>query len=162
MHHPVTLREAEDSDREFLYQVYASTRREEMAVASWPPETLDAFLRDQFRLQDIHYRKFYPQARFQVVLVDDEPAGRLYVQALAESMRLLDIALLPAFRGKGIGDSLLRGLLAVADARALPMSLNVEFNNPIRAYYKRLGFKESPVDGVYLFMERLPKSKAAA
>jgi len=158
----VALREASDADREFLYQVYASTRLEELAVTAWPPETMDAFLRDQFRLQDSHYRRFYPRTEFQVVLVDGVSAGRIYVETSATGLRLMDIALLPAFRKHGIGGTLMRALLAQADADALPLSLHVESNNPIRAYYRRLGFMESSVDGVYLSMERPAKSKVAA
>ncbi|HTB21218.1 MAG TPA: GNAT family N-acetyltransferase [bacterium] len=155
LRHPrLSLLEASDSDREFLHKVYASTRLNEMAATGWPTPTVDAFLRDQSRLQHLHYRKYFPQTRFQIVLVDGLPAGRFYVQALRDCIRLLDLALLPDFRGQGHGTALLKDLLAMADALALPLSLHVEINNPVRAWYRRLGFKECSADGVYCLMER--------
>ncbi|MGH7443052.1 MAG: GNAT family N-acetyltransferase [bacterium] len=150
----VTLREAGEADLKFLYQVYASTRAEEMAATGWSAAQAEAFLREQFRLQDTHYRKHYPGALFQVVLVDREPAGRLYEYADGKSVRVMDIALLPSFQRRGIGGILLRSLMDRADAGGWLLNLHVEFNNPIRDWYLRLGFKESPGDGVYVFMER--------
>jgi ribosomal protein S18 acetylase RimI-like enzyme len=150
----MTLREAEAPDLEFLYRVYASTRADEMAVTGWLAKNVDAFLRDLFRLQDIHYRRHYAGARFQVVLVGGVRAGRLYVHVGAKEVRIMDITLLPEFRRRGIGAALLGSVMAEADASGLPLSLNVETNNPARDWYRRLGFKESPWDGVYILMER--------
>ncbi len=51
------------------------------------------------------------------------------------------IALMPSYRGQGIGTRLLRQLLADAEAAGHPgLSLSVHAKNPARRLYQRLGF----------------------
>lgn len=139
---------------EFLYRLYASTRLAEMAVTGWGESQVEAFLRMQFRLQHNQYTQNYPGASFAIILVGALPAGRLYVDRKEDGIRVIDIALLPEFRGKGIGGRIMRGLAQEADAKGLVMSLHVELNNPILPFYKVLGFKEIELSGIYYFMER--------
>ena len=91
------------ADRELLIAVYASTRAEELAPVPWDDAQKDAFIRMQFAAQDRYWREQKPGAEFCVVLVDGEPAGRLYLDRRADEIRIVDIALLPAWRGRGIG-----------------------------------------------------------
>src|ERR1051326_2596340 len=107
----VSLRGIESADREFLFRVYAGTRLEELAVVDWTEAERDSFLRQQFDAQDRCYRGNYPGAEFQVILVDTQAAGRLYVHRRPAEIRIMDIALLPEYRRKGIGTYLLRSLL---------------------------------------------------
>jgi GNAT superfamily N-acetyltransferase len=53
----------------------------------------------------------------------------------------LTIALLPEFRGRGIGTQLLQHLLVRADERFARVSLSVTLGNPAARLYERLGFK---------------------
>ena len=93
-----------------------------------------------------------------MILAGDEPAGRLYVARWEDEIRIVDIALLPAFRGRGIGGALLGDLIAEADAAGKPLSIHVEQNNPARSLYERLGFEEAGEFGVYVLMKRAPVS----
>jgi ribosomal protein S18 acetylase RimI-like enzyme len=93
-----------------------------------------------------------------VILVGGEPAGRLYVARWPEELRIVDIALLPAFRGRGIGTGLLRSLMEEADAADRPLTIHVEAGNPARSLYERLGFEVAEDRGVYLFLRRPPAS----
>ena len=95
-------------------------------------------------------------ASFDVVLVDGEPVGRLYVHRGETEIRVVDIALLPEYRGSGIGKSLLRKLLAEADAATKSVTVHVERFNPALRLYERLGFHEIADHGVYLLLERRP------
>ena len=146
----MTLRPSGPRDRELLYRVYASTRAEELANVPWDDEAIDGFLRAQFDAQDRWWREHYEGASFDVVLVDGEPAGRLYTFATEDEIRIVDIALLPAFRGGGIGSALLRDVLA--DGRRV--TIHVERMNPALRLYERLGFKLAEDRGVYLFLAR--------
>lgn len=139
---------------EFLYRLYASTRLAEMAITGWSEGQVEAFLRMQFGLQHTQYMQNYPGASFDMVCIDDTPAGRLYVERKEDGMRVIDIALLPEFRGRGAGGRIMRGLAGEADAQGHMMSLHVEMNNPILPFYKALGFKEMESKGMYYFMER--------
>jgi GNAT superfamily N-acetyltransferase len=153
----VRLRSARASDRALLLAVYASTRAEELAVVPWDEPTKQAFLAQQFEAQDVHYKRHYPDATFELIEVDGEPAGRLYVDRRKEEIRIIDIALLPPFRGRGIGAALLRELIDEADANGRKLSIHVERENRARTLYERLGFAEvSDEGGVYVLMERPP------
>jgi ribosomal protein S18 acetylase RimI-like enzyme len=159
---PIALRPAGADDAEFLYQVYANTRYEELAPLNWPPEQVEAFLRMQFRAQDMHYREHYSAAAFDVILCDGEPSGRLIVDRRSDEIRVVDIALLPACRGKGVGTHLLTGLLAEAARAGLPVRIHVEVNNSARHLYQRLGFVRTGTTGVYDLMEWRPPNTADA
>jgi ribosomal protein S18 acetylase RimI-like enzyme len=148
------LRPVEPGDREFLYRVYASTRTEELAVVPWDEQQKDAFLRAQFDAQDAWWRENYGGASFDVIVVDGEPAGRLYVHRGDTEIRIVDIALLPEHRGKGIGTRLLRDVIAEGKR----VTIHVERMNPALRLYERLGFEVAEDKGVYLFLERQLKT----
>ncbi|MDX6508974.1 MAG: hypothetical protein QOG81_726 [Gaiellaceae bacterium] len=150
------MRPVEPGDRDFLLRVYGSTRAEELAAVPWDGEQKDGFLRMQFEAQASWYEKHYDGATFDVVLVDGEPAGRLYVHRGAQEIRIVDIALLPEFRSHGIGTRLLEPILAEATEREVPVAIHVERFNPALALYRRLGFVAVAEDTVYLKLERPP------
>jgi ribosomal protein S18 acetylase RimI-like enzyme len=152
----IALRPARDDDQEFLYRVYASTREEELAVVPWSAAEKEEFLRMQFRAQDVHYRQHYADARYDVILLDGEPVGRLYVDRRDDEIRIIDIALLAEHRRKGIGGSLLRELLDEAAAAGKPVRIHVEHDNPAMSLYTRLGFVKVGDTGVYDLMEWRP------
>jgi predicted GNAT family acetyltransferase len=89
-----------------------------------------------------------------VIDVDGAPAGRLYVHRGPSDIRIMDIALVPSFRGRGIGTRLLRALSQEADASGRKLSIHVETNNPARSLYHRLGFRPAGEHGIYVLMER--------
>ena len=152
----IDLLPVQPGDRELLYRVYAGTRTEELAVVPWDDAEKDAFLRAQFEAQDRWYRENYPRASFEVIVIDGEPAGRLYVHRGAGEIRIVDIAFLPEHRGNGAGTALLRDILAEADAAGKRVTIHVERLNPALRLYERLGFAVAEDKGVYLFLERLP------
>ena len=155
---PITLRPVSSSDRDFLLRVYASTREEELAPVSWTEAEKAAFIEQQFEAQDRHYREHYAGASLDVVEWDGAPAGRLYVARWSDEIRIMDIALLPEFRGRGIGTALLRALLNEASAAGKRLTIHVEKFNPARRLYERLGFAEAADRGVYVLMEATPSS----
>jgi ribosomal protein S18 acetylase RimI-like enzyme len=122
----------------------------------WTPEQAEHFLRSQFELQHSEYHRNYPDADYDVLLVGDVPAGRLYVGRGADSIHVLDIALLPEFRGSGIGTALLQELIDEAGASGRVVRVYVEHTNRAMTLYRRLGFEPVSDEGVYLLMERRP------
>jgi RimJ/RimL family protein N-acetyltransferase len=151
----VSLRPIRESDAALLYRVYASTRVEEMALVDWTVEQKAAFLRMQFDAQHRHYQAHYSDARFEIVEWDGEPIGRLYVQRRQNELRIIDISLLPEYRGRGIGGALLKQLLDEAEATGRPVRIHVERFNPAARLYRRLGFVERGDEGgMYVPMER--------
>jgi ribosomal protein S18 acetylase RimI-like enzyme len=158
----ITLRPTRPDDAEFLYRVYASTREEELALTDWDATRKEAFLRMQFAAQHRYYHENYRQTTFDVILADGVPAGRLYVARWEKQVRIVDIALLPAYRGKGIGGALLRGLMAEAAAAGKPVSIHVERYNPALRLYARLGFVPVGEHGIYLLLEWTPPANGTA
>ena len=152
----VSLRPALPEDEDFLRRVYGSTRVEELAVTGWDDAAKDAFIAHQFDAQQKHYLANYEGASYDVVLVDEQPAGRLYVARWPEEIRVMDIALLPNYRGRGVGSRLLRELLDEADRTGKAVSIHVERNNSALSLYRRLGFEEAGDRGVYLLLRRPP------
>jgi GNAT superfamily N-acetyltransferase len=148
---------------DLLLRVYRSTREEELAmVIDWTDEQKDAFVRSQFEAQHAWYRDHYEGAQFDVILVEGAPAGRLYVHRRDRAIRLVDITLLPEFRAGGIGTSLLRGLLAEAEAAGKPVTIHVEVFNPAMRLYERLGFSPIEERGPYRLMEWKPSQLKTA
>jgi ribosomal protein S18 acetylase RimI-like enzyme len=157
----LTLRRVLPEDGPFLFEVYASTRQEELAVVPWSAEQKQAFLSMQYEAQRRFYRESFPDADYQVVLRDGRPAGRLYIHRRPDEIRLLDIALLPEHRRAGLGTRLLRELFAEAEAAGKPLRIHVERFNPALQLYTRLGFKQLADEGVYYLMEWRPPGQAA-
>lgn len=150
----VTLRSVTPEDEEFLLAVYASTRAEELAQVNWAPGQKELFVRWQFDLQRRDYDARYPNARYQVVLVNDLPAGRIWVGADETQIRLLDIGLLEEFQNRGVGTFLLQQLIAEAVAAKKPLRHMVfMLNNNAHRFYERLGFVEIEDVGGYKHME---------
>jgi ribosomal protein S18 acetylase RimI-like enzyme len=153
-HRSLALRASTESDRDFLHTVFAGTRTAEFANAGWSEQEIQTLLAEQFRMQDAYYRRHYPHGRFDIVLRGATAIGRLYHDWSGPEARVIDIALLPAARGAGIGTRLMRALVAEAARRAMPMNLYVESDNPVRALYRRLGFVAIGENGVYEQMRR--------
>jgi ribosomal protein S18 acetylase RimI-like enzyme len=152
----IRFRPISPGDEPFLSRVYASTRVDELAVTDWDDAQKAAFLQMQFAAQHKFYQENYTDTDFLVILQDDTPIGRLYVARWKDEIRIVDIALLPTYRGTGIGTAILRDLLAEADDRRQPVRIHVERDNPALRLYQRLGFVLIEDKGVYLFMERRP------
>lgn len=152
----VRLRPIGPDDLGFLAALYASTRTAELALVPWTEAQKAAFLQQQFAAQHHHYQTYYAAASFDVVLVGDEPAGRLYVDRGPREIRIVDIAFLPAFRNRGLGTRFIRALQDEAAASGRTLSIHVERMNPALALYERLGFRLVEDKGVYLLMAWTP------
>ncbi len=155
----IDLRAVETGDDDFLFSVYASTRTDEMARVDWNAEQQEEFLRMQFRAQAQFYTENYPGAEFQVITLNDQLIGRLYIHRRENEIRIMDIALLPEFRGQGIGSTLLQDILGQGRHLNLPVTIHVEQFNPALRLYQRMGFYPKEDKGVYLLMEWSPENK---
>jgi GNAT superfamily N-acetyltransferase len=150
----VTLRPVTPEDDEFLLAVYASTRAEELAQVDWQPGQKESFVRWQFDLQRKEYDTRYPDARYDVILVDGQPAGRIWVGVDDTQIRLLDIGLLEEFQNRGVGTILLKQLIAEAREANKPLRHMVfVLNNNAHRFYERLGFVTIEDVGGYKHME---------
>ena len=125
-----------------------------MQLVPWTDEQKASFLDMQFTAQKTHYERFYPDCEFLVIELEGAPIGRLYVdRGEDDNIGIIDIALLPEHRGRGIGRVLLEEILAEARASDRKVTIYVEHFNPARRLYDRLGFRHVDTNGVYHLME---------
>ena len=155
------LRPETDDDIPFLMRLYASTREDELAPAPWSTEQKQAFLASQFQAQRYHYRTYFPGCAFDVIERRGGPAGRLYLDVRASRLHIVDIALLPEWRGQGLGTAILEALQSSARAGGRGVDIFVEKFNPALRLYRRLGFTDVADHEVYLEMEWLPEARQA-
>jgi ribosomal protein S18 acetylase RimI-like enzyme len=155
----INLRAVCSGDEDFLFAVYASTREDEMRLVDWDTAQKNSFLLMQFKAQTSYYQENYPGAQHQVILLDDQPIGRLYIQRRMDEIRIMDIALLPEYRNQGIGSTLLKEILREAQKNDLCVTIHVERLNPALHLYEWLGFRLAEDKGVYYFMKWSPTSK---
>lgn len=151
--------DAEPNDLELLYRIYASTRHDELAPVPWSAAQKEAFLRSQFHAQHTHYLRHFPDAELLIVLVGGREAGRLYLDRRDDEHRLIDIALLPEYRNRGLGAAMMQGVLEEAAEAGKIVRIHVERNNPAMRLYRRLGFEKIEDQGVYDLMEWIPPAR---
>ena len=125
-------------------------------MVDWTDEQKAAFLDMQFEAQHRYYREQFPDADYLVVEMDGDAVGRIYLHRREDELRLIDIALLPEARNRGLGGKLLRDLLEEGQEKRLPVRIHVEVNNPAMRLYRRLGFRPIEDRGVYQLMEWNP------
>jgi ribosomal protein S18 acetylase RimI-like enzyme len=157
---PLTLRPVEPTDEPLLFELYASTRIDELAAWGWDATQRDLFLKLQFNGQQQHYRTHFAHADHVIVELDDQPIGRLIVARSEQDIHLADMIIQPAQRGCGIGTLLLRELLAEAARSHKPIRLNVLRTNRALRLYQRLGFAVVGDNGTHLLMEARPSLDA--
>lgn len=136
--------------------LYHSTRAEEMQHFPFRDEQKQVFLDWQFDCQWKHYREHYPTCDRRVIELDGQAIGRLLIDRWPNEIRIVDIALLPEHRGKGIGAMLMRDVLEEGRRSAKPVSIHVEVFNPALHLYERLGFRKIDTSGAYFLMRWMP------
>lgn len=147
--HGVTYRPMTDDDLPFVAELYASTRRAEIAATGWPSEMQEAFLRQQHEAQHSHYSRHFGDGEWLIVERAGTALGRLYLHDQPGRLHILDISLVPESRGMGIGGAILRDVLDQARTQGKGASIHVEKMNRARHLYERLGFKVAEDLGIY-------------
>ncbi len=149
----VTLRPATPEDEALLVALYDSAREQELAMVQWDAAQREVFVRFQATAQLQHYQAEFPQAVHSIILLNDQPVGRIYVDRREREIRILDITLLPLHRGKDIGKPLIRALMDEAAECGKAVSIYVESYNPSMRLFERLGFAQTDSLGYNILME---------
>lgn len=151
----LSLTAVSENDIEFIKKVYISTRIDEFSSLGWLPEQLQAFLELQLNYQQKSYEMQFPNAENFVINLENERVGRMIVYQNESEIRLVDIAVLPAFRKKGIASQLINRLKAEANKSRRKLALQVLKNNS-NAFnlYIKLGFNVISEDELYFSLEQ--------
>ena len=156
----IRLRPELKKDDVFIESVYRCTREAELNVTNWTAQQKNTFVLMQSMAQASEYKTKFPGADFHVIMFNERSAGRFYTWENDTEIRLIDITILPQFRGKGIATALLKGLIKRSDKVQKKISLHVDPINPALQLYQRLGFIHVKNNGRHFYMERNPALKA--
>ena len=153
----VVLRDTTPDDEAFLFEVYASTRMDELAGTGWDENQKRAFIKMQFLARE----RSQPRVDDRIIVLDGRAVGRMLVDRGEAAILLRDIALLPEYRNVGIGTRLLEDLKKEATAAGKPVALHVLGSNPAVRLYERLGFHsvddaDTIYETAYLEMKWVP------
>lgn len=151
------LRSISANDEDVLCQIYSSTRTKELEkVTWWTAGQKEEFLRSQFKAQHSYYQNNYTGAHFWVIELENKIIGRLYLHTAygKSSVRIIDIALFPQWRNRGIGQQILQDIMAFAASQGRSVTIHVESFNPAMKLYQQLGFNLlSKTNDVYHLLE---------
>ena len=141
----LTLRPAQPADENLLRQMFAQSRPD---LALLPPQLRDGLFEMQFRARQQHYAVSYPHARQVIIVAGGADVGQLVIDDAgvgdeAGEVRVVDLTVDAARRGRGIGSHVLRAVIANAAGRAVRLSV-WSGNTDARRLYARLGFRASP------------------
>lgn len=153
---PVSLRPAAEADYDFMRLLYHAGREEEMLAFPFTPEQKLQFLDWQFQCQWTHYREHYPRCEWQIVQSEGQDIGRILIDRRADHIHVVDIALMPAWRGAGVGSHLLGQVLEEGARSHQPVTVHVEVFNPAQRLYYRLGFRQVETSGPYHLLRWSP------
>jgi ribosomal protein S18 acetylase RimI-like enzyme len=146
----VGLRECREEDRAFVWEVRRQALREYVAaIWGWDEED-----------QHEKFEKRFTSAGHQIVVFEGVDVGLLQVVDEGSHLVVGKIELLPAFQRRGIGSVLMGRVLDEAQARQIPVRLQVlRTNAPARRFYERLGFVISGKTETHFQMENLEKRR---
>jgi ribosomal protein S18 acetylase RimI-like enzyme len=148
------LRPERKEDQAFRMSLFRDSRPPEFALLlrQVGPEAFAELIRFQFQAQTMSYRASFPQARFDIIELDGTPVGRIVVDRPGAEIHIVDQAVTPALRSRGIGTAIMRSLMDEAAGAGLPVRLKVaSSNDPSTRLYLRLGFV--PINSVPFYVE---------
>jgi GNAT superfamily N-acetyltransferase len=145
---PLTL-----DDEPFINRLIEEVAADELGARLWPDAVRVSLLDIQYRARRRGFHDALPDATEQIIQRDGEAAGRLVTARDAESIRVVDSALLPQARGQGLGTACIRDLQAEAERTGHPLRLSVVRMNAAARLYERLGFRVTGGDQIRYAME---------
>ncbi|HJY30977.1 MAG TPA: GNAT family N-acetyltransferase [Pyrinomonadaceae bacterium] len=148
----LSLREVTPDDQQFLFEVYATTRIDELQGTDWTNDQKLGFLRMQFLVRE----RSQPRVDDRIILLNGQAIGRMLVDRSEAAIVLRDIAVLTEYRNAGVGSRLIQDLIKEAAAAGKPIQLHVIASSPAVRLYERLGFCRTGEELAYLEMKWLP------
>lgn len=158
---PFSLRLAETSDEDFLYEIFVASRERELGPL--PPEVRDTLAKQQYQFHRNGLKTEYPDAEQFVMLapagstdVETGPVGMIILADRPDALWVVDMALHPDRRNAGLGAAVLQSLMDRCRSSGKIMRGSVTPYNPARRLYARLGVKEIGQERGYISLEWRP------
>jgi ribosomal protein S18 acetylase RimI-like enzyme len=151
----ISLRTETPEDEPFLRRLIVETIAASLGASSWPEPMRTPLLEIQYSARRQSVRGNSPNGDSQLILVDGESAGWLYRAELPDEIRLVEIMVADAHRGKGVGTAVLSTVLSEAQEKSKPVRLSVDLRNSgAFRLYERLGFRRVAGDELQHVMEK--------
>ena len=137
----VSLRRSCAEDELFMKELYFAWRRPEFALLGLPEPQLRDLLQMQYRGQITSYSAAFPASGYEIILVDGERVGRIWIAREAQEIRIVDVLVDARRRSQGIGTVLVQRLQEEARQAGLPIRARVDRANPgSLQFHQRNGF----------------------
>ena len=142
-HRAVGARSESVADQPFLFTLFKSVKGPEFALMPVGEPMRRQLLNMQYHAMITGYRAAFPAARFEVIVLNDEPIGRLITDRNPDWLHVVYIALLPEWRNRGIGTAVMTAVLDDPRSRGLRCEATLAVDNlPSLRLWSRLGFVE--------------------
>ena len=128
-----------------MLELYASTSKDVLDDLGWTIGSQRTFVIMQAQTEEWNRARLYPGMDRLTICVDDMPVGRLLVCMRNNMLHLVDLSLLPRFRGNGIGTQLMTEILEEARNARVPVKVKVRKESGAIRFVERLGFA-TPTD----------------
>ena len=140
-HGTLALRPETESDAAFLRALHDSVKGAELALMPLADPIRRQLLDMQYRAMTMSYRAAFPAGRFEVIMLDAAPIGRLITDNGQDRFHIVYIGLLPEWRDHGIGTALMASVLDRPRRRRAICAATVAVDNvaSLRLWF-RLGF----------------------
>ncbi len=150
------LVKAKLEDDEFLYEVYASSRMDEINEWQWDEQQKQQFLKMQYYCQKVYYKNIYSHLETRIIVSKNEKIGRLLLADFKEKFVIVDLTILPEFQNQGVGTKILVEVQGYAQKHQKDIQLSVyRSNEGAIKLYEQLGFQQVECTDMYIFMEWL-------
>jgi ribosomal protein S18 acetylase RimI-like enzyme len=151
---PVNLRPESPADEALVRRLILETVAEELGASAWPEPMRGHLLGIQYTARRHSHCANHPAAASHVIQADGVAVGWALVNTMPHEVRIVEIMILPEWRGSGIGTAVLNEILFTAARARKPVRLNVNvMNQRAIRLYARLGFRKIAQDAVQYLME---------
>ena len=137
----VRLRAETPDDEAFLRRLIWETIALELGADRWPDPMRTQLLTIQYQNRRMGPRAGFPEGESHVIQWNDFAAGWIFFVQMETQLHLVEIMVLPDFRGKGIGADAIRQVMGLAAGNPVRLRVNVMNAGAIRLY-ERLGFQK--------------------
>lgn len=140
-----------------LFALFAEEKAAELAPLGLSAEQLQPLLEMQYRGREFSYSQAAANLADDVLCLSDGTAvGRILIDRRADGIRVMDVAVLAAYRNRGIGTQALEQVQQAAQKASLPVRLRVMKQSAAGRLYKRLGFAAVSSDAISMELEWHP------
>lgn len=150
------LRPSTSSDKIFLESL-SRTLMSDLDFVEAPTDYIETLKDQQIHAQTEGYGKQFPNAMYFIIEYQNEKVGKLTLDFGHNEIRIVDLGMIKAARGKGLGKGILQSLIACSEQTMIPLYLTVLSHNlSAKTLYTSLGFQIESVQLPYEQMVYVP------